>query len=255
MPETITVDSDDGVTHIALDRPDVLNAVNHTLSSELTETFYDLADDDETNVIVLSGNGDSFCSGADLSDETSHSYDSIKDYTSRPRVFDAISACPQPVISAVHGWAIGAGFQYPLWCDIIYAAASAKFRLTQVSLGIMPAYAGAVHLQRWVGKGNATEIALLGEPVGADEAHRIGLVQEVLPDKDALLEYTLEKAHDLAEMPPASVHATKESIHSGMDMPIQHAQTADQYRFYALSETEDSEEIHEAERERHGSDD
>ncbi len=255
MYETITVEKDEGVTHISLDRPDVLNAVNHALSSELTETFFELSNDDETNVIVLSGNGDSFSSGADLSDETSHSYDSIKDYTSRPRVFDAISACPQPVISAVHGWAIGAGFQYPLWCDIIYAAASAKFQLTQVSLGIMPAYAGAVQLQRWVGKGNATEIALLGEPVEADEAHRIGLVQEVLPDKEALLEYTLDKAHSLADMPPASVRATKESLHTGMDTPIQHAQTADQYRFYALSETEDSEAIHEAERERHSSDD
>lgn len=254
MYETISVDHQDGVAHVVLDRPEVLNAVNHTLSEELTNALFDLAEDDTANVIVLSGNGDSFCSGADLSDETSHSYESIKDYTSRPRVFDAISACPQPVISAVHGWAIGAGFQYPLWCDIIYAAESAKFQLTQVSLGIMPAYAGAVQLQRWVGKGNAAEIALMGEPVEATEAHRIGLVQEVLEDKETLLEYTLEQAHQLAEMPPASTRITKESLLTGMDMPLAHAQTADQYRFYSLSETEDSEAIHEAERERHSSD-
>ena len=251
MYETVRVERDDGIAHVILDRPEKLNAVDSELSREFSEVFYALSRDDETRAIVLSGNGDSFCSGADLSEDTAHRYETIGEYVDRPSTFDAIAACPQPVVSAVHGWAVGIGFHFPLWSDLIYAAESAKFQLPQVSLGIMPAYAGVVQLYRFVGKGQAAEAALLGEPIDAEKAHRLGLVQQLLPDRDALMEYTMERARELAEQPPMSLRLAKESLETGMDTPLAHAGTADRYRFYALSETRESEEIHETERDRH----
>ena len=251
MYQTLRLEREDGVSHVMLDRPEKLNAVDSEMTREFAAVFRDLATDEGTRAIVLSGNGDAFCSGADLSEETTHRYEELQGYVDRPSTFDAITACPQPVLAAVHGWSIGIGFHFPLWSDIIYAAESARFQLPQVSLGIMPAYAGVVQLYRFVGKGTAAEAALLGTPIDAEEAHRLGLVQHLLPDRDALLEYTMERARELAEMPPMSVRLTKESLRTGMDTPMSHAQTADLYRFYALSETRDSEEIHDSERERH----
>lgn len=251
MYQTLRLEREEGIANVTLDRPETLNAVDSAMTRELSEVFFDLSEDGDTRVIVLSGNGDSFCSGADLSEETTHRYEQIGDYVDRPSAFDAIAACPQPVLSAVHGWSVGAGFHFPLWGDIIYAAESAKFQLPQASLGIMPAYAGAVQLYRFVGKGEAAEAALLGKTIDAERAHRLGLVQHLLPDKDALMEYTMEQARELADMPPTSVRLAKESLRTGMDTPMAHAQTADLYRFYALSETRDSEEIHEARREDH----
>jgi enoyl-CoA hydratase len=153
----------------------------------------------------------------------------------------------------VHGWAIGAGFQYPLWGDIIYASESAKFQLPQVELGIMPAYVGAVQLSQFVGRGATSEAALLGEPIDSEDALRLGLVQEVCPDKTSLIEYAAEQARELAEKPPASVRLTKESIRMGMEQPLTHAGIADRYRFYALSETSDSKQIHEEKQDEHSS--
>lgn len=253
MPQTISVEKEDRIARVTLDRPESLNAVSKEMQEELTDAFYELGRDDETRVIVLSGNGESFCAGADLEEESQHEYDSLQEYLDKPSTFDAIGSCPQPVISAVHGWAIGAGFHYPLWGDIIYAAESAKFKLPQVDLGIMPAYVGAIQLYRFVGKGATSEAALLGEPIDSEEAHRLGLVQEVLPDRESLLDYAMDRAHALAEKPPASVRLTKESIQSGMDIPLSHAGLTDKYRFYALTETQASKEIHDEQQERHSS--
>ena len=162
--------------------------------------------------------------------------------------FDAIANYPKPAIAAVNGYAVGAGFQIALCCDVIYASDNARFILPQVSLGILPAYGGAVRLARFVGKGRAMEIVLSCKTVDAQEAYRIGIANQAVPLPE-LMSTANCLAEKLAAMPPLSLRLAKESLNRGLDIPLVHATNADLYRFFALVGTQDRKEGHRAAKE------
>ncbi len=239
------------VAVLTIDRPERLNAFTPDVADEIVAHLARLAVDDTIGAVVLTGSGTrAFCAGADLKDPRTHAVDSVDDHLaglaqrSAAQFFDALLQFPKALICAVQGHAVGVGFQLQLCCDVILAATTARFRLPQVSLGIMPAYGGAPRLAQWVGRGRAAEIALTGRVVTAEEAERIGLAAAVHPPEE-VLERAVELGEAIAARSPHSVALTKESLRNALeDGSLAVSSTADAYRFTLLSMTEPSRQQH-----------
>ena len=252
MFETLTFEKRNHVGYVTLHRPKAMNAFNEQMGDELVALFSAMEQDADVRVSILTGSGEkAFCAGADLKDPRTHSLEVLSEFleTRHGHFFDAIAHYPKPVIAAVNGYAVGAGFQIALCCDVIFASDNARFILPQVSLGILPAYGGAVRLARFVGKGRAMEIILSCMTVEAQEAYRIGLANRVVPLPE-LMATAQNLARKLAAMPPLSLRLAKESLNRGLDVPLAQATHNDLYRFFALVGTQDRKEGHRAAREK-----
>ena len=177
-----------GVARVVLNRPDVHNAFNAGMIAELCDAFHMLGRQDVVRVIVVSGEGKSFSAGADLNwmkqaaaqDEAANTADAMK----MARMFETMNTCPKPVIGLVHGAAFGGGVGLAACCDIVIAKPEAMFGLTEVRLGLIPAVISPFVLAK-IGVTAARRYMLSGERFGAEEALRIGLVNEVATDLDA----------------------------------------------------------------------
>ena len=237
---------------VTLSRPSARNAWGNDFNEGIARCFADMEDDDEIRCAVLTGDdaGGAFSAGANLKDPKTHTMGSaaefIKTISKRmERAFEVLSNFPKPLIGAVNGYAIGIGCIVTFCCDLLVASERAEWRLTQVSLGILPAYGGGVRLARWVGKGHAMRL-ILGIPLPAAEAHRIGLAQWLVPHAQ-LMEKTLEIAGHIAALPPLAARMAKESLLRGQDIPnLSDASLVDLYRFATLELTEDRAEGHQA---------
>jgi enoyl-CoA hydratase/carnithine racemase len=241
---------------LTLSRPAARNAWDEDYNRELIRVLGEWEDDDGVRAVVLTGDesGGAFSTGANLAPTDAHSTGGPADFIrtlpkARRFAANVISDFPKPVVAAVNGYAIGIGCIVTFACDLIVASDRAEWRMPQVALGILPAHAGAVRLARWVGKGQAMKMAL-GFPLAADEAHRIGLAQWLVPHAE-LMARTMGVAEHLAGLPPLAARLVKESMNNGQDIPnVRDAALADMYRFYVLELTEDKVEGHSAWRER-----
>src|SRR5882757_4304447 len=219
---------------MTLSRPQARNCWGQDYADGLIRHLDEAADDDEIRSVILTGDeaGGAFSAGANLSDPNTHNTRSAEAFIKR-------------VIAAVNGYAIGIGCIVTFCCDLIVASERAEWRLPQVALGILPNYGGATRLARLVGKGLAMRVAM-GFPLKADEAHRIGLAQWLVPH-DQLMKQALAIADHIAGLPPLAVRMVKESMNRGQDIPnIADASLVDAYRFMALEMSEDKAEAHEA---------
>src|SRR5437667_10221298 len=203
------------IASVILDRPDIHNAFNDELVKLVTETFAELGARDDVRVIVLGGNGKSFCAGADLNwmkRMVQYSrQENLEDARAVGRMYLTIAKCPKPVIARVHGAALGGGAGLVAACDIGIAVESVQFGFTEVKLGIIPGIISPFVIAR-VGPGRAREFFITGERFLAPVALSIGLVQHVAaPERalDALIDsqvsHILESTHD-------EITATKELI-------------------------------------------
>ena len=241
---------------LTLSRPGSRNAWGMDYHEALREKIPELENDTKTRCVILTGDegGGAFCAGADLKADKTHTLSGIGEFigtlTTSRRVapFTLLSGFPKPIIAAVNGYAVGIGAIVTFCCDLIVASDHAEWRLPQVALGILPADAGTIRLARFVGKGLAMRTAM-GFPLSAQEAFQGGLAQWLVPHAD-LMSKALEVAEHIAALPPLAAMMAKESVTSGMEVPLPWAQLADQYRFAALSLTEDKQEGHRAWRER-----
>jgi enoyl-CoA hydratase/carnithine racemase len=201
--DAVLIERQGAVALIALNRPERLNAWSPDLGAALLERLREADSDDAVRGVVLTGTGRAFSSGADLKNPKTHAVESPEQHLAGLRgnpVFDAVENYRKPIISAVNGYAVGIGCLVPLCCDFILAAEEAVFCLPQVSLGILPAYGGTLRLARFVGRGNALNIALTGRKVGAEEALRIGMVVSV-HSQDELVPEAVRTMQAIAEMP------------------------------------------------------
>jgi enoyl-CoA hydratase/carnithine racemase len=183
MSPTVLIEREDHLAHLILNRPEVLNAIDNTLGQELIDACDRLAGDDSVWAVIFRGAGErAFCAGADLK--------ARRDFTPEDwanqralfrRLFARLRAVPQPMIAAVHGFALGGGTELGMLCDFIVAAEDAVFGLTEVSLGIIPGGGGTQNLPRLIGRNRAKELILAARRVGAGEALRLGLVNHVVP--------------------------------------------------------------------------
>lgn len=235
---------------LTLSRPAARNAWDEDFNLELARLLKQLEEDTEICCVILTGDesGRAFSAGANLAQEKTHAAIEVGRFIedlpkSRKFVSTLLAEFPKPVIAAVNGYAIGVGCIATFSCDLIVASDRAEWRLPQAKLGIMPAFAGSVRLARWIGKGNAMRMAL-GFPMQAEEAHRVGLAQWIVPHEQ-LMQKTLEIAASICELAPLSVRLTKESLDRGMDISnLADAAWVDAYRFMILQQTEDASEAH-----------
>ena len=221
--ETITVARrGDHLLLVTLNRPAVYNAMNTQMGLDLMELFEGFAiAAEDVRAIVLTGSGDkAFCAGGDLkerkgmSDEAWQSQHAIFE-----RMLRAIMGCPIPLIAAVNGIAYGGGCEIAAATDFVYAATTARFALTEVTLGIMPGAGGTQNLARAVGERRAKEIILSGLPFSAEDGERWGLVNKVLAPGE-LVEGALAIGARIAGNGPIAVRQAKQSIHRGLQMSL-----------------------------------
>ena len=218
---TIRCDLADGIATITLNRPDVLNAMNEPMRRELTRCFGDLAVDDDVRAIVVTGAGErAFSAGADIREFVEPPIPvRFREQRKRLDFRQAMDRCPQPIIAAVRGFALGGGLELALACDIRVAADDAQLGLTEINLAIIPGGGGTQRLPRLVGRGKALELILTGARIGAAEALRLGLVERVVPVAD-LLTTARELARALAEKAPVALHYAKEAVVKGLELPL-----------------------------------
>ena len=254
--ETLLYEKQDSIATVTINRPEKRNAWTTQVSEEIIDVFGAMEDDSEVLVTILTGTGDkAFSAGADLGNAKTHKVTTVGAHLASvsPKgfpVFNAVADYPKPVVAAINGFAVGIGCLITLCCDILLASDNAELGLPQVPLGILPAYGGAVRLARYVGRGKAMEMVLLGERISAQEAYRVGLVNKVVPLPE-LRPLSQDYARRLAALPPLAVRMAKESLNKGLDIAsLKEAAQTDIYRFMLLGQTEDSHEAHQAWRER-----
>src|SRR6202165_273635 len=221
--ETLQVeDQGGGLTVATLNRPDVANAMNTQMGRDLLAFFDPVnADPLACSAIVVTGAGDkAFCAGGDLKERQGMSDETwAAQHLLFERAIRAFIACPVPVLGAINGAAYAGGCELALCCDFLYAAETARFALTEVTLGIMPGAGGTQNLPRAVGERRAKEIILTGRPFSATEAFEWGMVNRLCP-ADRLLDETMETARRIADNAPISVRQAKHAIHFGLQMDL-----------------------------------
>jgi len=184
--ENLLYEKKDAIAYVTLNRPKVLNALNQGTWENLRTAFEDARDDAAVRGVILTGAGDkAFIAGADIS-ELVHvtGVEAEKSSSYGQEVLNLIENLGKPVIAAINGFALGGGCETAMACTIRVAAENAKFGQPEVKLGVLPGGGGTQRLPRLVGKGRALQLILTGEMISAQEAYRIGLVNEVVPAAD-----------------------------------------------------------------------
>ncbi len=222
MKTLIVERSEDGIVSVTLNRPEKKNAIDARMWDELLATFREIAESASDRVMVLSGAGDAFCAGADLTPspgDARHQLDKMHHYG---WIGLALHEIPKPCIAKVNGVAVGAGLNIALGCDLIVAGESARFAEIFAKRGLAIDLGGSWLLPRLVGIHKAKELALLADMLSAREAERIGIVNRVVPDAE-LDKFVGEWAAKLAAGPPLALQLTKRMLTSAFTMSMSEA--------------------------------
>ena len=213
---TILTSKKDGIATVTINRPEVRNALDTESWRRLREVFMQLDADDEVRVIVITGAGDkAFIAGADLNALKIRS--SVETfYGQNAECVETIENVSKPTIAMINGFCLGGGLEVALGCDIRMASDDAKFGQTELNVGILPGCGGTQRLPRTVGMAKAKELIFSGKIISAQEADKIGLVNNVLP-KDKLLEETMQLAKSIADKSTIGVKAAKIAVNRGCD--------------------------------------
>ena len=221
--ETLCVDEPlPHVLRVMINRPDASNSFNTTTAKELFDVFAPLEIERKRfRCVILTGAGEkAFCAGGDLKERKQLSEEQwVLQHELMERTVRAIAACPVPVVAAVNGAAYGGGLELVLLCDFAYAANTARFALTETSLGIMPGAGGTQNLTRAVGERRAKELILAAKPFSAQQAVEWGVVNE-LHAPEQLMQEALKIAERIARNAPLAVRQAKHAIHYGLQMDV-----------------------------------
>ena len=241
--KNILVSTDAPLATLTINRPQVLNALNDQTIAELSEAFAALEADDSIRVVILTGSGEkAFVAGADINELKVCNVDGgIKKSYRGQKLLDTLEASRLVVIAAVNGFALGGGCEIAMACDIRLAADTARFGQPEVNLGIIPGYGGTQRLPRLVGRGKAKQLIMTGDLIMADEAYRIGLVDEVYAPAELIAKAT-DMAQKIASKGPVAVSTAKQCINLGLDIDLKHALEHEATQFGVICATEDKTE-------------
>jgi enoyl-CoA hydratase len=220
MP-TVLYDSGSGIANLTLNRPDVLNALNLEMRDELWGALDAIELDDDVRVIVLRGAGErAFSAGADLSEfGTSPSYDDARRARLGRDLWGRLLHYPKPLIAAIHGWALGAGCEMSLLCDLRLASDDARLGLPETSLGYLPTAGGSQTLPRLVGPTLGLDMVLSAQPITAARAFDAGLIHWT--GRRADLDATADAwAHSIAALDPTALRLTRRALREGMELSL-----------------------------------
>ncbi len=236
----VTPDYSEGVALVRLNRPKVLNALNLQVMASLRAALTDLDADESVRVIVLTGNERAFAAGADIKEMADRSAIDmlvIDQFTT----WDRIKSVKKPLIAAVSGFALGGGCELAMLCDMIVASDTARFGQPEINIGVMPGAGGTQRLTRAVGKYRAMEMVLTGRFITAEEAHRAGLVNKVVP-VELYLEEAVSLAREIAQKSPLAVRLAKEAVNFAFQSFLNEGLHFERKNFYMLFASEDQKE-------------
>ena len=241
--ETVLYEKKTGIAYITLNRPKVLNALNKRAVADLRAAFEDARDDAEVHGVILTGAGDkAFIAGADISELARvDAFEAEESSRFGQGVLDLIENLGKPVIAAINGFALGGGCEAAMACTIRIAVEHAKFGQPEVKLGLLPGGGGTQRLPRLVGKGRALQLILSGEMISAQEAYRIGLVNEVVPAADliARAEAILKQITSNA---PIAIKLALEAANKGLETSQSEGLALEASYFGICAATEDKKE-------------
>src|SRR4029078_470133 len=241
--DNLLIERDGGVATVTVNRPKVLNALNTQTLDELRRAILELKHDEAVRVVILNGAGEkSFIAGADINELATQTPVTGREHAVRGQhVLDLIEHMGKPVIAAINGYALGGGCELAMACTIRIAADTDRLGQPELHHGISPAYAATQRLARRVGRGRALELLLTGDQIPAQEAHRLGLVNRVVPAAELMAE-TRKLAATLAAKAPIAVRYILEAVHKGLEMPFPQAQNYEATLFGLVASTEDMRE-------------
>ncbi|MFA3919176.1 enoyl-CoA hydratase [Ruegeria hyattellae] len=239
--QTITVDIEDHVALIKLNRPDALNALNTELLGELCTALEAAEENDKVRCTVLTGSDKAFAAGADIKEMSEKSFVEVFEENLFASTNDRIAAIRKPIIAAVSGYALGGGCELAMMCDFIIAADNAKFGQPEINLGVIAGMGGSQRLTRFVGKSKSMDMNLTGRFMDAEEAERAGLVSRVVPAKK-LIEEAMAAAQKVAEKSQLSVLAAKESVNRSYELTLNEGMLFERRVFHSMFATEDQKE-------------
>ncbi len=219
--ETIILEKQENIATITLNRPEKLNALNDKLAEELIDVFSVVDRDDDVRVVVITGAGRAFCSGADLKERFLRRVEDrkkgVEDVTSFFSEVGcrALAQVRRPVIASINGAAVGFGCTLALACDIRIASEDARFSLPFARVGLIPEFGSTYLLPRLVGMGKACELLFTARMIDAKEAKEIGLVNQVVPHGE-LSQATYEMAKSITKLAPLSIQLSKRALYQGV---------------------------------------
>jgi enoyl-CoA hydratase len=240
MTGLVLVEREEPIAVVLLNRPDVLNALNEEVMTELVAALAELDDDESVRCVVLGGSERAFAAGADIGEMADAG--AIDMYHAR-RIdkWDAIRRLRTPVVAAVSGFCLGGGNELAMACDLIVASETAKFGQPETSLGIIPGAGGTQRLTRAVGKAKAMDVILSGRFLDADEAERAGLVARVVA-REAWLEEAKRVAREIASKGPVAQRLAKEAVNRAYDATLEVGLDLERRSLYLAFASEDARE-------------
>jgi len=241
--ENILFEKKNSIAYVTVNRPKVLNALNMATMEDLRTAFHDIKNDSAIRVVIMTGSGEkAFIAGADISELSKHEAVSAKEYTHRGQsVLNLIENLGKPVIACINGFALGGGCEIAMACTMRLASENAKLGQPEVKLGIIPGYGGTQRLPRLVGKGIAMQLLLSGEMITAQEAHRIGLVNEVVAPAE-LIPRAEAIAQKIIANAPLAIQYTMEAVNKGMETTLAEGLYIEAVLFSVACATEDKSE-------------
>jgi enoyl-CoA hydratase len=241
--QTLLFEVRDGIAFVTINRPDKLNALNDQVMAELGDVAERIATDDQIRGAILTGAGPkAFVAGADIGDLAKQGpFDGRARALRGQAVLRRLETCGKPVIAAVNGFALGGGCELAMACHLRVASENARFGQPEVKLGIAPGYGGTQRLPRLVGKGVALQLILTAEPIDAQEAYRIGLVNKVVPATQLLAE-SEKLLRGILAMGPLAVRLALEAVDRGLDMTLDEGLLLEANHFGLLAATQDTKE-------------
>lgn len=241
--ETIIYEKTDGMAYVTLNRPGALNAVNIKMRDELYEVLPAIDDDPDVMLAIITGAGDrGFSAGADITEfGTTPSQAIARQVRWERDLWGQFLNVSKPLIAAIHGFALGAGVEMAMCCDIRIAAEDARFGLPEVGIGMVPTAGGSQTMPRLVPPGIAMAPILTGQIISAAEAFRIGLVNHVVPRAE-LIPAAETVAHKIMSRGRIAVRCAKEAIKRGLDLPVERGLDMESNLFSMVFATEDAKE-------------
>lgn len=213
----LLIEKKDNIAVLSFNRPKVLNALNSEVLKELDVAIDEMKNDKDIYVLIITGVGKAFVAGADISEMRDMNAEEGRLFAELgSKVFRKIELMEKPVIAAVNGFALGGGCEISMCCDIRIASEKAKFAQPEVGLGIIPGFAGTQRLSRLVGTAKAKELIFTGNMIKADEAYRIGLLNNVT-EVDKLMDEAMKMATKIASNAQLAVRYSKTAINRGIE--------------------------------------
>lgn len=242
MPDNILIDRMGRIAKITINRPDKLNALNIKTRVELAEALDELRGDDSIRVVVITGAGEkAFVAGADINEFAGRTAVQQRSVMKARSIFTAAEEFPKPLIAMINGFCLGGGCELALSCDIRIAGERARFGQPEINLGIIPGGGGTQRLTRLIGEGKAMQLILTGEIIDAQEALRLGLVNEVHP-ADQLEDKTIEMAAKIADKSPVALSMAKTAVKNAARMNLREGLDSEIDLFALCFSSEDKEE-------------